>query len=307
MTRDICLSSLSHISHFSSTMPRRSPSPNSFERYNNSDDRDKYRSRRDDHRRGADRESPRDAYRDRDRRGFSERDTRRGYPDNNNDENAAAAADDDDDSGRRRRRNDGDDDRHRRKNGTGYDSREEEERRRRDEGSIGRDRRYASRRDEGNDQRNDRSRQGEYRDRTDRDHDRPRDRRDGDRDRGDDEPRGSPWRRRSASPRRSRPHSPSPSHSRSPSAAAAAPEDKTKPNFAPSGLLAAATNTVRKADGTSTLLKYNEPPEARKPLVGWRLYVFKGDEQVGALAFFFIHTSFLSHPLLLTTRFVVCV
>jgi hypothetical protein len=72
-------------------------------------------------------------------------------------------------------------------------------------------------------------------------------------------------------------------------------------------LLAAATNTVRKADGTSTLLKYNEPPEARKPLVGWRLYVFKGDEQVGALAFFFFHTSFLSHPLLLTTRFVVCV
>jgi hypothetical protein len=55
------------------------------------------------------------------------------------------------------------------------------------------------------------------------------------------------------------------------------------------------------------LLKYNEPPEARKPLVGWRLYVFKGDEQVGALAFFFFHTSFLSHPLLLTTRFVVCV
>ncbi|KAH9992033.1 SMAD/FHA domain-containing protein [Russula vinacea] len=280
MTRDICLSSLSHISHFSSTMPRRPPSPNSFERYSNSDDRDKYRSRRDDHRRGADRESPRDAYRDRDRRGFSERDTRRGYPDNNNDENAAAAAGDDD-SGRRRWRNDGDDDRHRRKNGTGYDSREEEERRRRDEGSIGRDRRYASRRDEGNDKRNDRSRQGEYRDRADRD--RPRDRRNEDRDRGDDERRGSPRRRRSASPRRSRPHSPSPSHSRSPSAAAAAPEDKTKPNFAPSGLLAAATNTVRKADGTSMLLKYNEPPEARKPLVGWRLYVFKGDEQVDLL------------------------
>jgi smad nuclear-interacting protein 1 len=46
-------------------------------------------------------------------------------------------------------------------------------------------------------------------------------------------------------------------------------------------LLAAATNTVKNVDGTSTLLKYNEPPEARKPLVGWRLYVFKGDEQVG--------------------------
>jgi hypothetical protein len=60
------------------------------------------------------------------------------------------------------------------------------------------------------------------------------------------------------------------------------PEDKAKPNFAPSGLLAAATNTVKNADRTSTLLKYNEPPEARKPLVGWGLYVFKGDEQVGA-------------------------
>lgn len=90
--------------------------------------------------------------------------------------------------------------------------------------------------------------------------------------------------RRSASPsHRSRPHStrpPTRSHSgsRSPSAA-----DKAKPNFAPSGLLAAATNTVKAADGTSTVLKYNEPPEARKPILGWRLYVFKGTEQVGEL------------------------
>lgn len=28
-------------------------------------------------------------------------------------------------------------------------------------------------------------------------------------------------------------------------------------------------------------LKYHEPPEARKPTKNWRLYVFKGDEQVG--------------------------
>ena len=99
--------------------------------------------------------------------------------------------------------------------------------------------------------------------------------------------RGGPTaHRRSASPRPSRPHSSRPrsrSHSRS-----AAPEDKekekdkAKPNFGASGLLAAATNTVKKTDGTSTLLKYNEPPEARKPVVGWRLYVFKGSEQVGA-------------------------
>ena len=88
--------------------------------------------------------------------------------------------------------------------------------------------------------------------------------------------------RRSASPSRpSRPRSVisrSRSHSGSRSASAV---DKSKPNFAPSGLLAAATNTVRAVDGTSTVLKYNEPPEARKPVLGWRLYVFKGSEQVG--------------------------
>jgi smad nuclear-interacting protein 1 len=46
-------------------------------------------------------------------------------------------------------------------------------------------------------------------------------------------------------------------------------------------LLAAETNAVKLTDGTSTILKYNEPPEARKPTLGWRLYVFKGSEQVG--------------------------
>ncbi|KAF7985595.1 hypothetical protein HWV62_3893 [Athelia sp. TMB] len=70
----------------------------------------------------------------------------------------------------------------------------------------------------------------------------------------------------------------SPSGSKSPSAV-----DKAKPNFAPSGLLAAATNTVQAADGTKTVLKYNEPPEARKPILSWRLYVFKGSEQVELL------------------------
>lgn len=59
------------------------------------------------------------------------------------------------------------------------------------------------------------------------------------------------------------------------------PVDKAQPNFNPSGLLAAETNTVARSDGTSTLLKYNEPPEARRPSQGWRLYVFKGKEQVG--------------------------
>lgn len=51
-----------------------------------------------------------------------------------------------------------------------------------------------------------------------------------------------------------------------------------EPNFAPSGALAAETNTFQ-----GVVLKYNEPPEARKPVRPWRLYVFKGREQVGEL------------------------
>ncbi|ORY33481.1 SMAD/FHA domain-containing protein [Naematelia encephala] len=48
-----------------------------------------------------------------------------------------------------------------------------------------------------------------------------------------------------------------------------------KPNFGHSGLLAKETNTVKGVE-----MKYNEPPEARKPLKNWRLYVFKGKEQL---------------------------
>lgn len=97
------------------------------------------------------------------------------------------------------------------------------------------------------------------------------------RDRDRDDRRAGPS-RRSASPRprSSKPESRSRSRSRSEAA-----EDKAKPNFGNSGLLAAATKTVQHGDGTKTVLKYHEPPEARKPTVGWRLYVFKGKEQVG--------------------------
>jgi hypothetical protein len=91
------------------------------------------------------------------------------------------------------------------------------------------------------------------------------DERDRDRDHARDRPRD---RRRSASP---------PSRSRR----SESPVDKTKPIFTPSGLLAAATKTVTASDGTKTVLKYHEPPEARRPVLGWRLYVFKGDEQAG--------------------------
>jgi smad nuclear-interacting protein 1 len=40
--------------------------------------------------------------------------------------------------------------------------------------------------------------------------------------------------------------------------------------------LARETNLVK-----GVQIKYNEPPEARKPLKNWRLYVFKGTEQIG--------------------------
>ncbi|TVY30909.1 Smad nuclear-interacting protein [Lachnellula hyalina] len=58
--------------------------------------------------------------------------------------------------------------------------------------------------------------------------------------------------------------------------------EKQKPNFAPSGLLAAASNSFAQADGTTIALKYHEPPEARKPPTKdvWKLFVFKGSEIV---------------------------
>ncbi|KAI9725057.1 MAG: hypothetical protein M1812_000333 [Candelaria pacifica] len=53
--------------------------------------------------------------------------------------------------------------------------------------------------------------------------------------------------------------------------------EKQKPNFNNTGKLAAETNTV-----AGIVLKYNEPPEARKPPPkdAWRLYVFKGSEML---------------------------
>ncbi|KAI0702267.1 SMAD/FHA domain-containing protein [Cytidiella melzeri] len=101
--------------------------------------------------------------------------------------------------------------------------------------------------------------------------------------RRDDRERPSTSRRSASPPRRSRSQSgQQPRGSRSQSKSAEL-EDKAKPNFSNSGLLAAATKTVQHADGTGTVLKYHEPAEARKPLVGWRLYVFKGKEQTDLL------------------------
>ncbi|KAL8287018.1 hypothetical protein RQP46_004024 [Phenoliferia psychrophenolica] len=56
---------------------------------------------------------------------------------------------------------------------------------------------------------------------------------------------------------------------------AVVPVKTIEPNFAPSGALAAETNTFQ-----GVVLKYNEPPEARKPVRSWRMYVFKGKDQV---------------------------
>ena len=52
------------------------------------------------------------------------------------------------------------------------------------------------------------------------------------------------------------------------------PVEKQKPNYKPTGLLAKEANTVA---GTTTVLKYHEPVEARKPPAkeAWRMYVFK--------------------------------
>jgi len=59
-------------------------------------------------------------------------------------------------------------------------------------------------------------------------------------------------------------------------------KEKQKPNFAPTGVLAAASNTMSQADGTSIVLKYHEPAEARKPPAKdqWKLFVFKGADIV---------------------------
>ncbi|OAA49669.1 Forkhead-associated (FHA) domain protein [Metarhizium rileyi] len=60
---------------------------------------------------------------------------------------------------------------------------------------------------------------------------------------------------------------------------------KEKPNFGSSGALAAASNSVAQADGTSIVLKYHEPPEARKPPTRdqWKLFVFKGRDIVDTI------------------------
>ncbi|CAF0909937.1 unnamed protein product [Brachionus calyciflorus] len=57
--------------------------------------------------------------------------------------------------------------------------------------------------------------------------------------------------------------------------------EKEKPSLALSGNLAKDTNLFN-----GVVVKYNEPPEARKPRKRWRLYCFKGDTE---LPFYQVH------------------
>lgn len=60
---------------------------------------------------------------------------------------------------------------------------------------------------------------------------------------------------------------------------------KEKPNIGNTGRLAALSNSVAQADGTSIVLKYHEPAEARKPPPRdqWKLFVFKGGDIIDTI------------------------
>ncbi|KAM3505718.1 hypothetical protein MY11210_007858 [Beauveria gryllotalpidicola] len=98
--------------------------------------------------------------------------------------------------------------------------------------------------------------------------------RDGDHDRPKEKSRASPVRRGGPLP------------SQEASFAVTRGEEPEKPkekaNFGNTGLLAAASNSVTQADGSTVTLKYHEPSEARKPPPRdqWKLYVFKGQDIV---------------------------
>jgi len=59
------------------------------------------------------------------------------------------------------------------------------------------------------------------------------------------------------------------------SALAASAPPKAEPNYAPTGKLAAASNSVN-----GVALKWSEAPDAARPTKRWRLYVFKGKESL---------------------------
>ena len=60
---------------------------------------------------------------------------------------------------------------------------------------------------------------------------------------------------------------------------------KEKPNYGTTGVLAAASNSVAQADGSTVTLKYHEPPEARKPPAKdqWKMFIFKDGDIVDTI------------------------
>ncbi|KAI1476072.1 SMAD/FHA domain-containing protein [Daldinia eschscholtzii] len=64
------------------------------------------------------------------------------------------------------------------------------------------------------------------------------------------------------------------------------PKPKEKPNYGNTGALAAASNSIVQSDGSKIVLKYHEPPEARKasPKDQWKLFVFKGKDIVDTIS-----------------------
>lgn len=52
-------------------------------------------------------------------------------------------------------------------------------------------------------------------------------------------------------------------------------QEREKPSFEPTGKLAKDTNTYK-----GVLIKYNEPPEAKLSRIRWRMYPFKGDQNL---------------------------
>lgn len=60
---------------------------------------------------------------------------------------------------------------------------------------------------------------------------------------------------------------------------------KEKPNYGATGVLAAASNSITQADGSTVTLKYHEPAEARKPPPRdqWKLFIFKGGDIVDTI------------------------
>jgi smad nuclear-interacting protein 1 len=179
----------------------------------------------------------------------------------------------------------------------GSDSdRDERRRRRREEDDGDREHRKSRRRDGDHDSRRERDSSRErrsHRDRRRRSHtpeasashrDRADDRR---RHRHRDDDRGSPRRSRDEAPKRIEPVKRSgPLPSQQDSFAVTQGEEpekpKEKPNWKTSGVLAAASNAVQQADGTTIVLKYHEAPEARKPPPRdqWKLFIFKDGDVV---------------------------